>query len=139
VIIDSGILYALYDAKDEWHERAKNLVVEAHSRREQFVIPAPVFVEIDYLASGRHGMQNLTSKVLEDVARGAYRVAELTLFEYRRVAVLIEQYADADLGFVDAAVVAIAERLNERVIATTDRRDFSIVRPLHVTAFELVP
>jgi hypothetical protein len=52
---------------------------------------------------------------------------------------LIEQYADLDLGFVDAAVLAIVERLGERKLATLDHRHFSVVRPRHVPSLELVP
>jgi predicted nucleic acid-binding protein len=44
-----------------------------------------------------------------------------------------------DIGFVDASVVAIAERLRLRTIATTDRRHFGKIQPSHVKAFELVP
>jgi predicted nucleic acid-binding protein len=40
---------------------------------------------------------------------------------------------------VDASVVALAERHHARVIATLDQRHFSLVRPRHVPAFELVP
>jgi uncharacterized protein len=36
-------------------------------------------------------------------------------------------------------VVAAAERLGVTTIATTDRRDFSVVRPSHTPSFELVP
>jgi len=43
------------------------------------------------------------------------------------------------LGFVDASIVAIAERFKLHAIATTDRRDFSLVRPAHVDRFTLVP
>ena len=42
-------------------------------------------------------------------------------------------------SLVDASVVAIAERLEQDTIATLDRRHFSVVRPLHVDAFTLVP
>lgn len=38
-------------------------------------------------------------------------------------------------GFVDASVVAIAERLRHGTIATTDRRHFTAIRPRHVGAF----
>jgi predicted nucleic acid-binding protein len=44
-----------------------------------------------------------------------------------------------DVGFVDASVVAIAERLRLDRIATTDRRHFSTVAPRHRASFELVP
>jgi predicted nucleic acid-binding protein len=43
------------------------------------------------------------------------------------------------LGLVDASIVAIAERLKVRVLATTDRRHFGAVRPRHVERFTLVP
>ena len=56
-----------------------------------------------------------------------------------RIRTLIEQYSDLPLGFVDASVVAVAERLGEDTIATLDRRDFSVVRPLHCESFTLVP
>ena len=44
-----------------------------------------------------------------------------------------------DLGTVDAAVIAIAERLNVTTLATINPRDFRVVRPAHCDAFELVP
>ena len=40
---------------------------------------------------------------------------------------------------VDASVVAAAERLGLTEIATTDRRDFSLVSPAHAESFELLP
>ena len=43
------------------------------------------------------------------------------------------------LGFVDASVVAVAERLKTTELATTDRRTFTIVRPGHTESFTLVP
>jgi hypothetical protein len=56
-----------------------------------------------------------------------------------RIADLVEQYADAGLGFVDASVIAIAERVGATRIFTLDRRDFSLVRPRHTEAFEILP
>jgi len=52
---------------------------------------------------------------------------------------LVARYHDLPLGSVDASVVAAAERLGISTIATVDRRHFSVVRPAHVSAFELVP
>jgi len=36
-------------------------------------------------------------------------------------------------------VIALAERRYATAIATQDRRHFSVVRPIHVAAFEIVP
>jgi len=77
--------------------------------------------------------------LLADIGTGAYRVEDLLAEDYSRVTDLMDRYADLDLGFVDAAVVAIAERLGEPKIATLDRRHFTVVRPRHVEAFELLP
>ena len=52
---------------------------------------------------------------------------------------LIRRYADLGLGFVDASIIALAERLGVTTIATIDRRDFAVVRPTHCDAFELIP
>jgi predicted nucleic acid-binding protein len=79
------------------------------------------------------------TRFLADILAGAYEVEDLIPEDYERARDLCEQYADAPLGFVDAAVVAIAERLNERKIATLDHRHFRMVRPRHVDAFELLP
>jgi predicted nucleic acid-binding protein len=76
---------------------------------------------------------------IASVADGDFTVADLTSADWRRVAALVERYSDMDLGTVDAAVVAIAERLNVTTIATINPRDFRVVRPAHCEAFELLP
>jgi hypothetical protein len=48
-------------------------------------------------------------------------------------------YGDADVGFVDAAVLTIVERLNEDKRGTLDRRHFALLRPRHVDALRLLP
>ena len=68
-----------------------------------------------------------------------FTVAELEDDDIPRMAELVETYLDLPLGIVDAAVIAIAERLRLPAVATIDRRHFSVVRPRHVPAFTLVP
>ena len=51
----------------------------------------------------------------------------------------MDRCRDLPLGFVDAAVVAIAERYGEPKVMTLDRRDFGIVRPRHTPSLRLVP
>lgn len=48
-------------------------------------------------------------------------------------------HVDADLGFVDASLVAIAERLRIGSILTVDRTHFSLVRPRQCRSFRLYP
>ena len=74
-----------------------------------------------------------------DIADGAYAVEDLTLPDYRRIGELCDRYADADIGLVDAAVMAIVERLDESKLATLDRRHFSLIRPRHRESITLLP
>jgi predicted nucleic acid-binding protein len=73
------------------------------------------------------------------VAAGDFSVEDLTEVDYHRCAELLATYADLHLGFVDASVVAVAERLEITQIATLNHRHFRVVRPRHVDAFELLP
>jgi predicted nucleic acid-binding protein len=135
LIVDSSVLYAALDARDRDHDRCAELLRQTE---EIILVPAPVFPEVDALAA-REGAPLALVGVLRDVQSGALLVEELVFEDYVRVGSLMEQYADLDLGFVDAAIVATVERLGERKLATLDHRHFSVVRPRHVEALELVP
>ena len=77
--------------------------------------------------------------LLTDIEDGAYEVTDLTTVDYRRIKELCDRYADADIGYVDAAVMAITERLDEPKLATLDHRHFRTLRPRHVDALRLLP
>ncbi len=76
---------------------------------------------------------------LTAVADGDFELVDLTTADLRRAAQLVRTYADMPLGTTDATVIAVAERLGVREVATLDRRRFSVVRPGHVEAFTLLP
>lgn len=135
LILDTGPLYAALDRSDASHAPCRRLIEEA---KEALIIPAPVLVEVDYWIHQRLHPGVLVA-LLDDIANGSYRVAEVRADDYPRIRELCDRYADADIGFVDAAVVAIAERLNERKLATLDHRHFRAIRPRHVDALQLLP
>jgi len=76
---------------------------------------------------------------LRSLVSGQLAIEYVDGADLERAAELVETYADLALGTVDAAVVAIAERLGASRIATLDRRHFTVVRPSHVPSFELLP
>lgn len=135
LILDTGPLYASLDRSDQDHRACRRLIEAAE---EALVIPAPVLVEVDYWI-GRYLHPGVLVALLDDIAAGAYRVEALTPEDYRRVRELCDRYADADIGFVDAAVLAVVERLGEPKLATLDRRHFRLLRPRHVDALDLLP
>lgn len=135
LILDTGPLYASLDRSDADHGTCRALIEAAD---EPLVIPAPVLVEVDYWISQRLHPGVLVA-LLADIEAGAYLVADLTIVDYARIRELCDRYADADIGFVDAAVMSIVERLGESKLATLDRRHFSLLRPRHREFIELIP
>ena len=77
--------------------------------------------------------------MLRDIRRGSYDVEDLTAADYDRVEELLTTYRDLNVGFVDAAVLAIVERLGETKLVTLDRRHFTVMRPRHRASLELLP
>jgi predicted nucleic acid-binding protein len=135
LVLDTGPILALLDAGDASHSRSLAMVEET---REDLVVPACVLVEVDYWTRKLLGPETWEIFV-EDVASGAYRLEPLTVQDLQRAAELEREYADLDLGLVDASVIALCERLGETKVATLDRRDFSVVRPAHCSALRLLP
>jgi len=135
LILDTGPVYASLDRSDRDHLACRRLI---ESTTEALVIPSPVLVEVDYWIHTRLHSGVLVA-LLDDIEHGAYVVEGLLAEDYRRCRELCDRYADADIGFVDAAVMALVERLDEPKLATLDRRHFSLIRPRHVTALELLP
>jgi predicted nucleic acid-binding protein len=76
---------------------------------------------------------------ITSIAAGELIVIDLTASDWARCAELIDTYHDLGLGVVDASVIAAAERLTLTTIATLNHRDFAVVRPAHVPAFDLIP
>lgn len=56
-----------------------------------------------------------------------------------RCVTLLKTYDDAAIGFVDASIAAIAERLKITTILTTDRRHFSIITGTDARPYTLLP
>ena len=135
LILDTGPLYASLDRSDADHAASRALIEES---TEALVIPAPVLVEVDYWIHARMHAGVLVA-LLDDIVEGAYRVEELQSTDYRRARDLCDAYADSDIGFVDAAVFAVTERLGEPKLATLDRRHFGTLRPRHVEALRFLP
>jgi len=135
LILDTGPLYASLDRSDSDHAACRRLI---ESSTEPLVIPSPVLVEVDYWI-GKHLHPGVLVALIDDIRDGAYRVEDLTASDYRRARDLCDRYADSDIGFVDAAVLAVVERLDEPKLATLDRRHFSVLRPHHREALELLP
>lgn len=135
IVADTGALYALADADDRWHQR----VVEWwRGNVVPILVPVTVLPEVTYLLATRIGPA-AGEGFVRAVADGELITEPLEQEDVVRAADLLRQYADLPLGFVDATVAAMAERLGSRTLLTTDRRHFSVVRPKSARTYALVP
>lgn len=131
LICDTGALidYLVESAPD--HRLFRNVIDQARAR----YVPGLVLAEVDYfLRDERRGMQLF----MQDLARGAFTYAPPTLGQLARAMEVDRRFADLNLGLVDASVVALAESLGIRRLATRDMRHFAAVRLRDGRAFDLV-
>jgi predicted nucleic acid-binding protein len=135
VVADTGPIYALIDASDAWHDRVASWW---GSSRRRVVLPVTMLAEAAYLLQTRIGIA-AEEAFARAIADGEFNVEPLEDEDFARIADLVHAYRDLPLGFVDASIVAVAERLGTREILTTDRRHFGVVRPTHTKALTLLP
>jgi hypothetical protein len=134
LIVDTSVLLAAADTADPDHERCTQAIEGA----SPLITTALVIAETAYLI-GRQLGAAAEAAFFRAVAAGEIQVEPITPSDAGQIAELIETYADLSLGGTDASLIVVAERLKLTTIATLDRRHFSVVRPTHTTAFELVP
>jgi len=131
LICDTGALidYLVESAPD--HELFRKAIDRARTR----YVPGLVLAEVDYfLRRERRAMQLF----MQDVARGAFTYAPPTPAHLVRAMEVDRRYADLGLGLVDASLVALAESLDVRRLATRDVRHFAAVRLRGGHSFDLV-
>jgi predicted nucleic acid-binding protein len=133
ILLDTGVLYAYYDRSDRWHTAAAALI-----RQEAggLLVPGPVVPEVDHLLGRRLGAA-ARHAFYRGLTEASYLLAEVPQQLCARIAEIDLQFAALELGYVDCALVALAEARNLRRIATVDRRHFEpLARAL---SLELLP
>lgn len=134
-LIDTSGVVAALDRSDPAHAR---VVAALGAERGSILVPLVTLPEIGYLVEERHGPVRAAA-VMTRLVHDDWPIIGLEPSDLERAADLMTRYADAAIGFVDAGVVALAERLGIRRVYTLDHRDFSLVRPRHVEAFDIAP
>ena len=134
-LVDTGIVYALADKGDAWHSRAMESVGGFQGR---LIVPLSVIPEACYLLNAYLG-PSAEIAFLDALLHREMSVEPVTTPDIARAAAILKRYTDANIGFVDASLVAVAERLGITTILTTDRRHFTLIIPAHCPALSLLP
>jgi predicted nucleic acid-binding protein len=135
LLVDTGVLVAAADIDDAHHQPCKSVL---EGDPGPLVTTPMVIAETAYLLDRQLGPP-AEAALFASIIDGNLRVDNLQDSDWARIGELVTAYADMRLGGTDASLVALAERLRITTIATLNRRHFTVVRPRHVDAFELVP
>ena len=133
VLVDTSALLALFRDHDAWHVRTRDWLA---STNHMLVTPSSVVQETAFMFGTAHGPKAEAAFVR---TASELTIEQLEASDLLRSAELVEKYADFPIGFVDASIVAIAERLDIRDLLTTDRRHFAVIRPAHCERLRLLP
>ena len=123
IVADTGAVVALIDADDRHHAVLR---AAFEDEPDAWVLPWAILPEVDHIVVSRLGAAAARA-FRSDLAEGAFLVEWGVPADLARAAALDARYADLRLGLVDAVVMAVAERLGARAIATLDLRDFGSV------------
>jgi len=119
IIVDTGPLVALFDAKDHMHAVCTDRL---SALRVRLMTTLPVLTEAFHmLTPGSQGADQL--RLL--IAKGAMGVHYASDEELIRAFELMETYP---MDLADASVISAAETLGTRKVFTLDRRDFESYR-----------
>lgn len=134
VIADSSFVIAVTVATDANHQRC----LAVWRQQNIIYLPQSTLAEVMYLITKAVG-NRAAARFLIGLPKSKYRLVSLEDTDLARTADILIKYADSRVDFVDASIIAVAERLNIPRILTLDQRDFALVRPLHTERFDLLP
>jgi hypothetical protein len=123
IIVDTGAQLALLDASEDNHGVIRDLYEENAHR---WILPWAILPEVDYLVAQHLGAK-AQEAFLRDLAAEAFSVEWGRDGDLDAARKICTRYRSLQLGLVDAAVIATAERLNAESIATLDLRHFGAV------------
>ncbi len=120
VLVDTGLLVALFDRADKHHAVATGWLADNHAL---LLTVAPVLAEAAFFLPAR-----LRSALAGMVAGGLLKVHAPDAAGSARIAQLFDKYADQDPDWADMELVWLAESSGSNRIATVDVADFSVYR-----------
>lgn len=134
VLADSGFVIAFINDSDQRHSEVRPV----YFRYPQILLPRLTLVEVAYLVTRDAGIPTAIA-FLKNLPSSRFELVDSTDRDIERTADIMSQYADSKVDFVDAMIMAIAERLNITTVLTVDQRDFRLFRPAHCASFTILP
>lgn len=135
ILLDtSGLLSALFPDQRH-HEACARLLLEEQG---PLLLSPFVLAELDYLIVKLAGVEAELA-FLEDVSRGAYRLAGFSAADVEEARDVIARHRDQAIGIADASLVVLSRRTGSHSVLTLDERHFRVLRGARSRPFRLLP
>jgi predicted nucleic acid-binding protein len=135
LLVDTSGLLAAIDAGERRHADCAAVIA---GRPGPFLLSPFVLAELDYLLASRVG-RKAQQALLEEVARGAYRLEPFDAGDVNAARQVMDKYPDLGVGLADASLVVLASRHRARDLLTLDRRHFDVIRQANGRPFRVWP
>lgn len=134
VLVDTGALLAIYNARDRFHDVCKEQAA-ALPLGKAFTC-WPVVTEAVYMLRGYPSRRD---HLLARVQSHEFQLLPLRAPDVQGIQDVFDKYHDQEVDLADACLVHLAEREGIRTIFTVDRRHFAVFRTAAGEAFRLLP
>jgi uncharacterized protein len=135
ILLDTSGLLAAIDSSQHRHTAA---VAALATARGPLLLSPFVLAELDYLLATRVS-EEAELALLDEVARGAYRLEAFAAEDVAAAHSVLERYRDLHIGLADASIVVLAERYGIAEVLTLDHRHFQALRGPGRKRFHLLP
>lgn len=135
ILLDASAVLAAADQADLNHAAAIAWFGRAD---EPMLLGAMTLADLDVLLQRELGTE-ATLALIRSITGGGIRLVAPTDADLTRAAEHLAAAAEHRPRLADAVLVATAERLGVRRVATFDRRPIAVFRPSHVRTFDLEP
>jgi predicted nucleic acid-binding protein len=137
ILLDTSGLLAALDPREPKHERAARALRDSSAPLS--LSPSPfVLAELDHLVLSGLG-PGAEADLLEEVARGAYRLERFGPTDIDHARTVVEPYRDLGVGLAGASIVVPASRYGVHDVLTLDERRFRGLRGPDDRPFRLLP
>ena len=135
ILLDTSGLLAAIDSSQSQHVKSAAALRQATA---PLLLSPFVLAELDYLLATRVSA-DAQGALLEEVARGAYLLEQLTAEDVATAAAVLGRYRDFGISLADASIVVLAERYGVLDVLTLDHRHFQALRGPGGRRFRLRP
>jgi len=134
IIVATSVLYSLMNNRDKNHKLVKDFFLKNNS--VYYILPSTIIPELCYLINTKLGPY-FELKFLEEINQN-FNLEPIKDEDIFRIIEILKKYDTLNIGYVDASIVAISERLKINKILTLDRKHFEAIAPRGFDYFDIL-